>query len=167
MQTIEDSRFGAPFIPARKPQWPPRLRRRSARGSVAITYGTYDLFHIGHLNLFRRIKERYDTLIVAVSTDDFNALKGKQSTVPFEDRIEVVRCCRYVDLAIAEHGWEQKPRDIRDYSVDAFVMGSDWLGRFDDLKTHCDVVYLPRTDGISSTLLKQLAANAAGVALAT
>jgi len=137
------------------PQWPADLVDRNARGSVAITYGTYDLFHIGHLNLFRRIKERYDTLIVAVSTDEFNAIKGKKSTVCFADRIEMVRSCRFVDLAIPENGWDQKPHDIRTYDVDVFVMGSDWTGHFDSLSDLCEVVYLPRTEGVSSTELKQ------------
>jgi glycerol-3-phosphate cytidylyltransferase len=123
--------------------------------TVAITYGTYDLFHIGHVRLFQRIKARYDRLIVAVSTDEFNAIKGKRSVVPFADRIEMVRACRYVDLAIAESDWSQKARDIAHYGVDAFVMGSDWDGRFDELKSLCEVVYLPRTEGVSSSLLKQ------------
>ncbi|WP_415657306.1 adenylyltransferase/cytidyltransferase family protein [Roseateles sp.] len=123
--------------------------------TTAITYGTYDLFHIGHVNLFRRIKERWDRLIVAVSTDEFNALKGKQSAVPFADRIELVRACRYVDLAIPETCWEQKADDIRRHQVQAFVMGDDWLGKFDELKALCEVVYLPRTEGVSSSELKQ------------
>jgi glycerol-3-phosphate cytidylyltransferase len=123
--------------------------------TVAITYGTYDLFHIGHVRLFQRIKARYDRLIVAVSTDEFNAIKGKRSVVPFADRIEMVRACRYVDLAIAENDWAQKARDIAQHGVDAFVMGSDWDGRFDELKSLCEVVYLPRTEGVSSSLLKQ------------
>jgi len=121
---------------------------------TAITYGTYDLFHIGHVNLFRRIKERWGRLIVAVSTDEFNALKGKKSAVPFADRIELVRACRYVDLAIPETDWAQKADDIRRYHADAFVMGDDWLGKFDELKALCEVVYLPRTDGVSSSELK-------------
>lgn len=122
--------------------------------SKAITYGTYDLFHIGHVNLFRRIKERWGRLIVAVSTDEFNANKGKRSTMPFADRIELVRACRYVDLAIPETCWEQKADDIRRYQVQAFVMGDDWLGKFDDLKNLCEVVYLPRTQDVSSSQLK-------------
>jgi glycerol-3-phosphate cytidylyltransferase len=123
--------------------------------TVAITYGTYDLFHIGHVNLFRRIKERFDILVVAVSTDDFNTLKGKRSVVPFADRLEMVRACRYVDLAIAEQGWGQKESDIARYGADAMVMGSDWVGHFDTLKHLCEVVYLPRTEGVSSSDLKQ------------
>lgn len=137
----------SPAAPAR-PLLPP-----SARGT-ALTYGTFDLFHVGHVRLFRRIKERYGFLIVAVSTDEFNAVKGKQSVVPFEDRIEIVRACRYVDLAIAETDWTQKARDIVGYGVDAFVMGDDWAGRFDELKALCEVIYLPRTGGVSSSDLK-------------
>jgi len=123
--------------------------------SVAITYGTYDLFHIGHVNLFRRIKERFDILVVAVSTDEFNAIKGKRSAVPYADRVELVRSCRYVDLAIPEAGWGQKETDIVRYGADAMVMGSDWTGHFDSLKSLCDVVYLPRTEGVSSSDLKR------------
>lgn len=123
--------------------------------TVAITYGTYDLFHVGHVRLFERIKRTFDFLIVAVSTDEFNAVKGKQSTVPFDDRIELVRACRHVDLAIPETGWAQKEGDIVHYGADAFVMGSDWQGKFDHLKWFTEVIYLPRTEGVSSTELKQ------------
>lgn len=121
------------------------------RPSLAITYGTYDLFHVGHVRLFERIKQRFDRLLVAVSTDEFNALKGKRSVVPFEERIEIVRACRHVDLAIPESGWDQKARDIVAHGADAFVMGDDWAGRFDELAALCEVIYLPRTPGISST----------------
>jgi glycerol-3-phosphate cytidylyltransferase len=141
---------GARTLPPR----PDRVAEQSARGKVAITYGTYDLFHVGHVNLFRRIKERCDSLVVAVSTDEFNANKGKRSVVPFADRLEIVRACRYVDLAIPETGWDQKERDIVQYGIDLFVMGSDWTGRFDSLKPLCEVLYLPRTEGVSSTELK-------------
>lgn len=122
--------------------------------SIALTYGTYDLFHIGHVRLFERIKQRYDKLIVAVSTDEFNAIKGKRSVVPFADRVAMVRACRYVDEVIAEDHWAQKETDVVAHGADAVVMGSDWEGRFDDLKRLCDVVYLPRTEGVSSTELK-------------
>jgi len=123
--------------------------------TVAITYGTYDLFHIGHVRLFERIRQRWGFLIVAVSSDEFNAVKGKQSAVPFADRIEMVRACRHVDLAITENGWDQKETDILQFGADAFVMGDDWAGRFDHLKALCQVVYLPRTAGVSSSELKQ------------
>jgi glycerol-3-phosphate cytidylyltransferase len=121
---------------------------------TAITYGTYDLFHVGHVRLFQRIKERFGFLIVAVSTDEFNAVKGKRAVVPFADRIEIVRACRYVDLAIPEHDWRQKECDIASHGADAFVMGDDWAGRFDHLRAHCEVIYLPRTACVSSTSLK-------------
>ena len=122
--------------------------------TIALTYGTYDLFHIGHVRLFERIKQRYDKLIVAVSTDEFNAIKGKRSVVPFADRVAMVRACRYVDEVIPENDWAQKEVDVMVHGVDVVVMGSDWTGRFDELKMLCDVVYLPRTEGVSSTELK-------------
>lgn len=130
-----------------------RLRPHSGP-TVAITYGTYDLFHIGHVRLFERIKQRFDRLIVAVSTDEFNALKGKHSVVPFEDRVAMVKACRHVDEVIAEEAWDQKARDICAYGADALVMGNDWAGRFDEFQDMCEVVYLPRTEGVSSTELK-------------
>lgn len=121
---------------------------------VALTYGTYDLFHVGHVRLFQRIKQRFDRLVVAVSTDEFNAIKGKKSVVPFADRVELVRACRYVDEVIAENDWAQKESDIIRLGADALVMGDDWAGRFDHLGPLCDVLYLPRTEGVSSTELK-------------
>ncbi len=134
----------------------PRLAATApaAAASVALTYGTYDLFHIGHVRLFERIKQRYDRLIVAVSTDEFNAIKGKKSVVPYADRVAMVAACRWVDEVIPETDWVQKERDIVAFGADALVMGSDWEGRFDHLKPMCDVVYLPRTEGVSSSQLK-------------
>ncbi|HNT39652.1 MAG TPA: adenylyltransferase/cytidyltransferase family protein [Rubrivivax sp.] len=132
--------------------------------SVALTYGTYDLFHIGHLRLFERIKQRFDRLIVAVSTDEFNAIKGKKSIVPFGDRIAMVAACRWVDQVIAETDWTQKERDIVTHAADAIVMGSDWSGRFDYLEPLCEVVYLPRTEGVSSSMLKDQVVEATSLA---
>ena len=126
---------------------------RSER-TVAITYGTYDLFHVGHVRLFMRIKAQFDRLIVAVSTDEFNAIKGKRSVMPFADRVELVTSCRHVDMVIPETHWDQKPDDIRRFGCSAFIMGDDWKGRFDYLRPLCKVIYLPRTEGISSTDLK-------------
>jgi len=139
---------------------PRRISTRPPRDKLvrAITYGTYDMFHVGHVNLFRRIRARCDHLIVAVSSDEFNALKGKKSVMSFEDRSLLVRSCRYVDEVIAEHNWEQKEADIKTHAVDLFVMGGDWEGRFDHLSAVCEVVYLPRTEGISSTQLKETVA---------
>lgn len=120
-----------------------------------ITYGTFDLFHIGHVNLLSRAKALGDRLIVAVSTDEFNQQKGKTTLVPFEHRAAVVASCRYVDLVIAESSWAQKVTDIQKYAVDIFVIGDDWQGKFDELKAFCEVQYLPRTRNISSTSIKQ------------
>ncbi|GAB6065684.1 glycerol-3-phosphate cytidylyltransferase [Aquifex pyrophilus] len=124
------------------------------KGKVVITYGTFDLFHIGHLNLLKRAKALGDYLIVGVSTDEFNEIKGKKSVYPYEHRAEIVRSIKYVDLVIPERNWEQKVEDIKKYNVDVFVMGDDWKGKFDYLKEYCEVVYLPRTQGISTTELK-------------
>ncbi len=124
--------------------------------NVVLTYGTFDLFHVGHLNLLQRLKALGDYLVVGVSTDEFNATKGKQTIVPFEDRQRIVQNIKCVDLAIPESHWEQKVGDIAKYGVSTFGMGADWTGRFDELKAHCNVVYLPRTEGISSTSMKKL-----------
>ncbi|CAI3796279.1 glycerol-3-phosphate cytidylyltransferase [Rheinheimera sp. MM224] len=122
---------------------------------TVLTYGTFDLFHIGHLNLLKRARELGDKLIVAVSTDEFNATKGKTTLMPFEHRMELVRSVRFVDEVIAESNWDQKISDVQQHKVDVFVMGSDWQGKFDFLKPYCEVVYLPRTDNVSSTDLKK------------
>jgi len=121
-----------------------------------ITYGTFDLFHIGHLNLFRRLKEIGDYLIVGVSTDEFNAIKNKKSFFPFKDRFEIVRSVKYVDMVIPEKSWEQKINDIKKYNIDIFSIGMDWKGKFDFLNKFCEVIYLPRTKGISSTNIKNM-----------
>lgn len=126
---------------------------------IVITYGTFDMFHIGHLNLLRRAKQLGDYLIVAVSTDEFNQQKGKKTLIPYEQRIEIVKAIRYVDLVIPEYSWEQKIDDIKKYKVDIFVIGEDWKGKFDFLKEYCEVIYLPRTKGISTTDLKKSLAS--------
>lgn len=120
-----------------------------------ITYGTYDLLHYGHINLLRRAKELGDYLIVAVSTDEFNKIKGKKSYLPFEERKSLVSSICYVDEVIPEDSWDQKLSDIEKYNIDVFVMGDDWKGKFDFLKEKgVEVIYLPRTPEISSTLIK-------------
>lgn len=120
-----------------------------------ITYGTFDLLHYGHINLLRRAKELGDYLIVALSTDEFNwKEKNKKCYFTYEQRKQLLESIRYVDLVIAEENWEQKVSDIKEFKVDAFVMGSDWEGKFDFLKEYCDVVYLPRTPEISTTKIK-------------
>ncbi|MEN8282233.1 glycerol-3-phosphate cytidylyltransferase [Acinetobacter gerneri] len=120
-----------------------------------LTYGTFDLFHIGHLRLIQRILKLGDKLIVGVSTDEFNAVKGKKCTMPFEHRADIVGSIKGVDLVIPEQSWEQKIKDIKKFNVDIFVMGDDWKGKFDYLKEYCDVIYLPRTEGISTTKIKK------------
>ena len=122
---------------------------------VVITYGTFDIFHIGHLNLIKRLKSIADKLIVAVSTDEFNEMKGKVSTVPFKDRKEILEAIKYIDLVIDEVSWEQKVADIKKYNVSAFAIGDDWQGHFDFLKEHCAVLYLERTAGVSTTQIKE------------
>ncbi len=126
---------------------------------TVITYGTFDLLHYGHIEILRRAKDfagEAGRLIVAVSTDEFNQTKGKRAHMPFEKRKELVEAVRYADLVIPEENWEQKVADIKEHGVDTFVIGDDWMGKFDDLKSHCDVVYLPRTETISSTLLRRV-----------
>lgn len=119
-----------------------------------ITYGTFDLLHYGHINLLRRAKELGDYLIVALSTDDFNKIKGKESYFPYEQRKLLLESIRYVDQVIPERSWNQKIDDIISYNVDILVMGNDWLGKFDFLRDYCQVVYLPRTEEISTTKIK-------------
>jgi glycerol-3-phosphate cytidylyltransferase len=121
---------------------------------IVLTYGTFDMFHIGHLNLLNRLKSLGDKLIVAVSTDEFNSIKGKKTLIPFEQRALIVQNIKCVDIVISEKNWEQKIDDIKKYNVDIFAMGDDWQGKFDFLKNHCEVIYLPRTQNISTTQLK-------------
>lgn len=124
---------------------------------IVITYGTFDMFHIGHLRLLERMRELGDRVIVGVSTDEFNAKKGKQALIPYEDRCRIVSALKCVDLVIPEFCWEQKVRDIQEHDVDIFVMGDDWRGKFDFLRSYCSVVYLERTKGISSSQLRDAA----------
>lgn len=120
-----------------------------------ITYGTFDLLHTGHINILRRAKEYGDYLIVAISSDEFNTLKNKKAYYSFEQRKLILEAIRYVDEVIPEHTWEQKVEDVQNNDVDVFVMGDDWKGKFDFLSDHCEVVYLPRTVGISTTQIKK------------
>lgn len=119
-----------------------------------ITYGTFDLFHVGHLKLFERLSALGDRLYVGVSTDEFNANKGKKTIVPFSSRIQIVRAIKYVTDAFPEETWDQKHDDILRYKADIFAMGEDWMGKFDHLASICEVIYLPRTSGVSSTQIK-------------
>ena len=122
-----------------------------------LTYGTFDLLHFGHIEILRRAKALGDYLIVALSTDEFNEIKGKKAYHNYETRKKMLEAIRYVDLVIPEKNWEQKISDIKEYKVDIVVMGSDWADsdKFDYLKDYCDLVFLPRTEGISTTKIKQ------------
>lgn len=121
---------------------------------TVLTYGTFDLFHIGHLNLLKRLKSCGDRLIVGVSTDEFNSIKGKSTVIPYRHRAEIVSAISYVDKVIPEDNWDQKIEDIKRESVSVFAMGDDWAGRFDFLSNYCEVLYLPRTKDVSTTEIK-------------
>ena len=121
-----------------------------------ITYGTYDLFHYGHQRLLERAKALGDYLIVGVTTDNFDLERGKMSTCNnVMERIEAVKATGLADQIVIEEYKGQKIDDIQKYGVDIFAIGSDWEGYFDYLKEYCEVVYLPRTQGISSTQLRE------------
>ncbi|MFY4670313.1 glycerol-3-phosphate cytidylyltransferase [Bacillus anthracis] len=120
-----------------------------------ITYGTFDLLHYGHINILKRAKELGEYLVVAISTDQFNELKGKKSYFSYEKRRLMLESIKYVDEVIPEENWEQKKIDVINHDIDIFVMGDDWQGEFDFLKEYCKVVYLPRTEGVSTTKIKK------------
>jgi glycerol-3-phosphate cytidylyltransferase len=121
-----------------------------------ITYGTFDLLHYGHVRLLKRAKELGDYLIVGLSTDEFNEFKKhKEAYNTYPERKYILEAIRYVDQVIPEKDWDQKITDVQKYHIDTFVMGDDWKGKFDFLKPYCDVVYLPRTPGISTTKIKE------------
>lgn len=122
-----------------------------------LTYGTFDLLHYGHIRLLKRAKELGDYLIVALSTDEFNQIKGKKAYHNFETRKEMLEAIRCVDLVIPENTWEQKLQDVLDYKIDVVVMGSDWAGsdKFNYLEDYCQVLYLDRTEGVSTTQIKK------------
>lgn len=124
-----------------------------------ITYGTFDLFHYGHLRILERARSLGDYLIVAVSTDEFNEIKGKKCIYPYEHRSKIVGAIKFVDEVIPENNWEQKADDIKKHNVDIFVMGSDWKGKFDELSEYCKIIYLSRTPDISSTEIKNSVKN--------
>ena len=123
---------------------------------TVLTYGTFDLLHYGHLEILRRASLLGDKLIVGISTDEFNELKGKTCVLAYQKRKELLESLDYVDKVIPEDNWAQKVTDVQENNVDIFVMGNDWEGKFDNLKEHCKVIYFQRTKGISTTKLKSI-----------
>ena len=122
--------------------------------TTIVTYGTFDLYHVGHVRLLKRLKQLGDRLVVGLSTDEFNVLKGKNVVIPYKDRREILLSCRYVDSVFEENSWEQKREDLVREKADFFAIGDDWAGKFDDLEDVVKVIYLPRTKDISTTELK-------------
>jgi len=122
-----------------------------------ITYGTFDCLHWGHIYLLSRAAERCEKLIVAVSTDGFNKLKGKDCLFSYRERAKLIKNLPFVEKVIPEKNWEQKEKDIEKYNVDCLVMGDDWRGKFDHLP--CRKLYLPRTKGISTAEIKRRCKN--------
>lgn len=123
---------------------------------TVITYGTYDLLHKGHILLLKRARALGDRLIVGLSTDEFNwNSKQKICVQPYEERKLILESLRFVDAVIPEECWEQKVDDVKKYDISVFTIGDDWKGKFDFLKEHCEVVYLERTLGISTSERKQ------------
>lgn len=120
-----------------------------------ITFGTFDLFHLGHLNVLRRAKALGNHLIVGVSSDELNVRKKHvRPTYPIQHRLEIVKAIRYVDEVFVEESLEEKRKYINEFGATILVMGDDWEGKFDYLDDVCRIVYLPRTEGISSTEIK-------------
>ena len=133
----------------------PKISGERSSKTTVLTYGTFDLFHVGHIRLLKRLRALGDRLVVGVSTDEFNALKGKSSFFSYEERVEILKACEYVDEVIPENSWDQKKSDIADHDVQIFGMGSDWQQKFDELNELCKVVYLERTEDISTTDIKK------------
>jgi glycerol-3-phosphate cytidylyltransferase len=119
-----------------------------------ITYGTFDILHVGQINLLRRARALGDRLVVGVSTDEFNRGKHKSSLLNYENRKIVLESIRYVDEVFPEASWDQKKDDIERYGASIFVMGDDWAGKFDFLARYCEIHYLARTPEISTTDIK-------------
>lgn len=117
-----------------------------------ITFGTFDVFHIGHLSILERASELGDHLTVGVSTDSLSfSKKGRRPYYSQDERIAIVQALRCVDSTFLEHSLDDKPAYVENHKADILVMGNDWSGQFDNLQTLCQVVYLPRTPSISTT----------------
>jgi glycerol-3-phosphate cytidylyltransferase len=137
--------------------WPERIDSAlTLSGRRILTYGTYDVLHYGHIRLLKRAAALGDALFVGLSTDEFNAQKGKIAFYPYDVRYEMLEAISHVDLIFPENSWEQKRRDIERYRIDTLVMGSDWKGdpRFEELRDVCSITFLEHTTGISSTDVK-------------
>lgn len=119
-----------------------------------LTYGTFDLLHRGHIIILKRAAALGENLFVGVSSDIFNNHKGKNANQNQEVRRQSVEQLPYVTKTFWEHRMDQKINDVLRYNIDIFVMGDDWIGAFDHLRRYCEVVYLPRTPGISSTMIR-------------
>lgn len=123
---------------------------------TVITYGTFDMFHIGHLNILKRAKAFGNYLIVGVTSEDYDRSRGKLNVIQtIDQRVEAIKKLDFVDKVIIETHKNQKQEDIKKFNVDKFVIGDDWVGKFDYLNEYCEVIYLPRTEGVSSTLLRK------------
>ena len=122
-----------------------------------ITFGTFDLFHVGHLRILERARALGTSLSVGVSSDELNQQKkGKTPVCSLEDRMAILRALRCVDEVFVEHALELKAQYIQEQAANIMVMGEDWRGKFDDMKAHCEVVYLERTPSISTTALLEV-----------
>ena len=123
-----------------------------AGSKTVVTFGTFDVFHVGHLNILLRAAALGDRLIVGVSSDRLNQeKKGRSPVYPESDRLEIVRHIKGVTDVFLEDSLALKGQYLRDHSADALVMGDDWTGKFDHLADLCEIVYLPRTGGVSTT----------------
>ncbi len=128
---------------------------------TVLTYGTFDLLHRGHVRILQRARAMGDRLVVGVSTDEFNITKHKQAVYPLADRMEIVAALRCVSEVFPESSWDQKPGDVAHYNAEILVVGDDWRGskEFAGLEKFCKVVYLPRTEGISTSEIKRVLAR--------
>jgi glycerol-3-phosphate cytidylyltransferase len=119
---------------------------------TVITFGTFDVFHLGHLNILRRARALGDRLVVGVSTDNLNySKKGRYPVFTQDERAQIIRAIRYVDDVFFEESLERKREYIQRYNANVLVMGHDWAGKFDEMRDICEVRYLPRTPSISTT----------------
>ncbi len=125
-----------------------------------ITFGTFDVFHIGHVNILERAKKEGDYLIVGISSDALNFSKKQRYPIyPQDQRMKIISSLRFVDEVFFEESLELKAQYIKDSNANVLVMGDDWAGKFDEMKEYCDVVYLPRTPSISTTEIIEVVKN--------